>query len=244
MPSRASGGAASAPIALCGTPQRLVLVGKIPAAAEIAQILLPDEVANHTGTSTVPLRLRHGEEGAADVWVRIGRGTPPGSYAATMRIADKSYPIEIKIVPAPRVRARPTVLRFAGHPTGETEAQFIVMNDGNTDVTIPRYCAVGIYDDQGIDEAFAHTYRQNTDDPDKLLGQWLRKLREGRGGLLKIQITHGAGVLHPMTNRLIALTARLPSTVKPGHSYNGIWSLETLRQRIELTVSRRRGEIR
>ena len=95
------------------------------------------------------------------------------------------------------------------------------------------YCGKAYFD--GIELAFAQTYRLDTDDATQLVGQLLQKLREGHGGLLKIRID-GAGPLDAGANRVLTLRAHLAQKLKPGHSYHGSWRLEPLRIKVRVSV--------
>lgn len=116
--------------------------------------------------------------------LRLDATTPPGTYRATLESGERSEAVTIEVTPAPRLGAAPGVVRLAGAPGGTAEARIALTNRGNTSVAIPARAHVGLYDDDGIELAFADTYRQPQGDLEKVAGHWLRKLREGHGGLL------------------------------------------------------------
>jgi hypothetical protein len=221
-----------------GSPRRLTCYDNALPDTGRCEIVLPQNLRPFAEADTVELW----GEGClgADRRLRLclAAATPPGVYAAELRVAGKSSPAVLDIEPSRQVRMSPSSLNFEGPSGGAAEARCLVVNRGNVTVTIPKSVATGIYDNDGIETALADTYRQNTDDVQVLLGHLFRGLREGHGGLLKLHIGAGAGDIPPGTERTLLFRTKLPEKLKPGHSYHGIWKFDPMFYRINVKVQK------
>ena len=236
MPSAAR----SAPLRLFGPPNRLSFAGPELGESDSCAVILPDSLHRYAEGHAIPLPVRTGRSGAKGLRMRLARTTPPGSYAAELQVSGKSYPLTLDVASAPRLRIFPLSADFEGKSGGTAEVEINFANDGNVAIAVPETVAVGIYDDHGIEAAFADTYRQDSDNAEVLVGHWLRKLREGYGGLLKLHIVEGAGLLDPEERRVIKIRTTLPKKLKPRHSYHGIWEFGPVFYRIGVTVQQTR----
>ncbi|HUN43487.1 MAG TPA: hypothetical protein VMU81_24595 [Acetobacteraceae bacterium] len=223
--------------ALCGSPQRLVLTGELPRAP--VRIVLSDELAawSDRPVHAIATRDRH----RRPPLIRLGPFTPPGIYQATLESDGQRHPVTVTVAPAPMLSADPSGLLFAGPPGSGVTAHIALCNRGNTGVTIPTRAKVGLYDDDGLEFAFADTYRQKQSDPANLVGNWLQRLREGYGGLLRLDIVQGAGALEPGAARMLEVQATLPEQARARHAYHGIWSVGSLNCLVEVSVDRQPG---
>jgi hypothetical protein len=221
-----------------GLPHRLSLSDAALAGHERGEILLPPALAAHSAVATLSLPVRHRRGCGASVRLRLDPTAPAGRHRAELRLAEASFPVELDIAPAPRLRIFPPSADFAGRPGEEAAIEVALANIGNVPIELPARFATGIFDDDGLELAFAETYREDTDDPAQLLGCWLRALRCGYGGLLKLRIGAGAGILAPCTERTVTLRARLPERLKPGHSYHGIWKIGPVHYRLTVAVQK------
>ncbi|MBV9248456.1 MAG: hypothetical protein JO227_04320 [Acetobacteraceae bacterium] len=221
---------------LVGTPHRMVLIGEIPGESVDWRLVLSDELAAYGPGRLVPLRAR--QRKASPPRARLAPTTPPGAYAARLETEGHSHELTVEVAPAPRLRIVPASIRLSAPPGGTASAKAVLTNRGNTTFAVPSYLMVGLYDDDGIEFAFADTYRQNQDNAEKLFGHWLKKLREGYGGMLRLEVTEGAGSLGPGAARLLSFTGQLPQTLKSRHGYHGFWTLETSNILIEVSMQR------
>ncbi|MEA3037594.1 MAG: hypothetical protein QOE79_107 [Sphingomonadales bacterium] len=221
--------AAPAPI-FRGSPRRLS--SSHPAlAGRVGEIVLPDELAAEASGPAISLR---GSRAAARL--SLPSTSPPGRYAAQLRVGDETVPVELDIAPTPRLKVFPTSAHFAAGADSEASVDINVANVGNVAIDLPPRFVVGMFDDDGLEMAFVEAYREETDDPARLFGSFLRGLRSGYGGLLKLRIGKGAGSLAPGEERSLTLSAHLPETLKPGHSYHGIWKLGPVHYRITVAA--------
>ncbi|HXJ03436.1 MAG TPA: hypothetical protein VNH44_19605 [Micropepsaceae bacterium] len=226
------------PLSFRGTPRRLSLSNPELAGHECGEIVLPEELAAHGESSVIALPVRNSRLNGPSLKLRLDHATPAGKYQAQLRLSGKSVPVTLEIAPAPRLSVFPESANFAGKAGGESELDMTVVNKGNVAIELPERSIVGLFDDEGLEAAFAETYRQDTDDPVQLAGHWLRKLRDGYGGLLKLRIGSGSGSLPPDAERTIVVSAHLPENLKRGHSYHGIWEIGPVNYRVAVAVQR------
>jgi hypothetical protein len=221
---------------LFGTPRRMVLLGDLPAGGGWT-LLLPENLAAQNKHQVLRLpRLR--PVSARPPRFCLHEATPPGTYAATLESDHQAQPVTIEVTPAPRLSAIPGSVRFAAHAGAAAQARVAMTNRGNTDVVIPARGLVGLYDDDGIELAFAETYRQPQHEPDKLPGYWLSRLREGHGGMMRMDVSDGSGTLVPGASRMITVETTLSEHLRSGHSYHGFWKVGPLRLAIAVSVER------
>ena len=220
---------------LAGSPRRMVLVGVQPGAD--ARLVLPPE-ATPKGGDDRPPKLRVSRR-TGRVRVKLPRGTPPGVYQATLESEGSSHSVQVEVAPDARVRAYPTELAFTAAAGAEVKARATLLNEGNVTVKLPDHAFVGLFDDDGVEHAFADTYRQTTEDPIALLGHFIKALRdESYGGLLKLTVAEGAGELPPGAERSVRLTGALPGKLKPGRGYHGVLTLHGLNWSVTVQVDR------
>jgi hypothetical protein len=229
--------AATPPLRFRGAPQWLSLSSRSLEGHECGDLVLPDALAAHCGANP-SLPVRNSCVDGASLRLRLAPTAPPGRHRAELRLSGKSVPVEIDIAARPSLRAFPPTAHFDGIPGEDSTIEMDLANRGNVAVELPERSVVGIFDDIGLETAFAETYRLDSDDPVQLLGSWLRSLRGGYGGLLKLRVDSGAGPLEPGEERSFRLSAHFPESLKRGHSYHGVWKLGPLHHRITLTVQR------
>ncbi|HET9640762.1 MAG TPA: hypothetical protein VFP12_16325 [Allosphingosinicella sp.] len=228
---------ATPPLRFRGAPQWLSLSSPALAGHECGDLILPEALAAHCGAN-LSLPVRNSCAEGAYLRLRLAPTAPVGRHQAELRLSGKSVPVEIDIAARPSLRAFPPSAHFVGSPGEDPSVEIDLANRGNVAIDLPERSAVGIFDDIGLETAFAETYRSESDDPVQLLGSWLRSLRGGYGGLLKLRIDSGAGPLAPGEERSFRLSAHFPEGLKRGHSYHGVWKLGPLHHRITLAVQR------
>ena len=225
---------------MLGEPHRLAMGAAVFNGQTTATIDLPEGLADAHGarTITAAVRLRAGENGR--IRLRLAKTTPPGIYRAEVRTGDSATPIDIEVLPTRRLKVSPPGLRFSGAVGDDCRAAFILVNAGNAPFEVPERAHFGIYDNEGVETAFATAYREN-DEPMELIKTFVRKLRDGHGGLLKLRI-EGAGPVEPGGERMVVATARIHDRLKPGHAYHGVWKLQDLNYAVSVDVAGLAGE--
>ncbi|HEY4263986.1 MAG TPA: hypothetical protein VGM72_01605 [Micropepsaceae bacterium] len=229
------------PLSFRGTPRSLSLSNPALAGHECGELVLPEELAAHSESAVIKLPVHSRRSDGPSLKLRLDRGAPAGKYQAQLRLAGKSVPVTLDIAPAPRLSVFPLSADFTGKAGSDCELEMTLVNKGNVAIELPERSIAGIFDDEGLEAAFAETYRQDTDDPVQLVGHWLRKLRDGYGGLLKLRIGSGSVSLPPDTERTITVSAHLPESLKRGHSYHGIWEIGPVHYRVTVAISKDKG---
>ena len=231
-------GKASEIIQLRGAPRQVLLQSRLPALTQ-ADFLPDAALANIIGTHKHSLRIRKHDDGTIkQVKIRLPEATPPGRYAGTLKSGQQEFPIAIDVQEKQRLQIAPVSLQLRGKPGEKIHAQLLLINKGNVSINIPERDVIGIYDDDGMEVAFAATYRLETDDPLVLLKSFIGKMREGHGGLVKIRVSEGAGALPPATQKSIALEISLSDTAKANHQYHGVWSLGSVEYALTIAVNK------
>jgi hypothetical protein len=227
---------AAAPLVFRGSPRRLKLLSNVPDSKDLE--FEPDKSLTHyVTTGRQPFRQKKNRAGELqDLRVKLNANTPPGLYMATVKTKGKSLPVEIHVEEHTRVTVTPTRLSISGKSGSKVTISAMFINRGNTAIEIPRTDAIGIYDDKGLETAFASTYRQDSEDINELLKHFIGKLRAGHGGLLKLRLTKGYGLLEPEERALVEIEAQIPSRLKPGHHFHGVWRVASINFAIKLAV--------
>ena len=89
--------------------------------------------------------------------------TPPGLYHAILKTDDRQMSIEINVETRPLPVFLPSKLSLTGAPGDKIKSSVQIVNRGNADFDLPDTAAVGVYDNLGIETAFASTYRQDSE---------------------------------------------------------------------------------
>lgn len=214
--------ASNAVIHFIGPPSRLRWAAadtKPVAEASTVRLAQPAQLAH----LAQPLSFKRGRD-PAHARLRLDPATPPGTYTALLESADgKQQEVTLSVEAHPRLRVVPSALRLTGSPGAEVSTRLLVENRGNTDIDIGNSLVTGVFDDDGIETAMASTYRMETDDLNKLVGNVFSRLREAHGGLLRLRVTEGGDVpLKPNERRVIGLATTLNSKLARGHRYHGV----------------------
>ena len=210
-------------------------VGALPLDGDL-ELVLEKALGPFAAGAALPLKIRSRAGGAPYMALRLPRQTPPGRYLGQVRAGKKKIKAEVEVAGSMRLAAHPSVITLHGKTKGKAKVTMSVENRGNLTANIPETAGVGIYDDDGIETAFASTYRQDLEKPLDLLGHFIGKLQQGHGGLLKLHIREGAGPLAPGDRRLLSIDTTLAAKLLAKHSYHGVWSLENLNLAVEVTV--------
>lgn len=221
---------AATPLVFRGAPRRLLLQNAPP---EIDQFEFePDErLSPFLGSPQRSVRTKTNRAGKLQKFkLRLDPLTPPGQYHAVLKTSDGPLPIEINVETDSRAVILPSMLSLTGSPGDKIKLNLQFTNQGNTGFDIPKTASVGVYDNNGIESAFASTYRQDTENFEELATHFVKMLRDGHGGMVKLRILEGHGALAPAARSMVIIELQLPSKLKPGHHYHGRWrsSLFTL----------------
>jgi hypothetical protein len=125
----------------------------------------------------------------------------------------------------PRLRVLPATLRLAAAAGAKASAELLLENRGNVPVEIGAVLVAGLFDDDGIEAAMAAAYNLEAKDVNQIVGHAFERLRQAHGGLLKLRVLRGAGVLAVGERRLLEIETRLGAKLAAGHGYHGVLEL-------------------
>lgn len=183
------------------------------------------------GADGAPLRLAPAPVGlvvganvalAANIRLRLDRGTPPGRYSGAIRLAGLTRPVEIEVAPdtALAIRPDPVVVDAALGRAGQVAASF--ENRGNTTLTLDltgRY-PLG-------EELALGTRRLPEGDGFEGLGRLLERLPglASRPALLDVgevglAMPDGPVALAPGASATVAVDVALPEALSPTKRYH------------------------
>jgi hypothetical protein len=221
---------------LVGAPRQLTYSGSGLPAGQSCELVLPPSLQSYADrpVKSLPIRKRRGGEGR--LCLRLADATPPGHYAAELRIAGNAYPVALDIQPALRLSISPRSADFQGKPGTSAAAELSLSNNGNVPIMVPETAIVMLNDDQEIEAALADIFGQDSDDAQALVGRLLRGLRARYAGPLELRIAEGAGLVEPGQQRTLNVTTKIPKNLKPGRSYDGTWEIGPLRHRVNVSV--------
>ena len=224
-----------------GPPRRIILQSALPEIDE-TEFKPSKELDSFIEDAPNAFRLKRNREGKiSDLKIKLSSSTPPGQYKAELKTEAGRIPIEIHVEEHRRVTLSPPQLTFAGAPGEKVRIRALFINKGNVAFDIPKTSSLGIYDDDGIETAFASTYRKNFENTDEFLGHFIKKVRDGHGGLLKLRIVEGSGALLPDSRSSVIIEAQLPSKLRSMHHYHGVWSTSLFEQAVQVSTTTSKG---
>jgi hypothetical protein len=174
--------------------------------------------------------------GTSYVRLSLPQTTPPGTYDGTMRLGETEVPVVAEVEPYPSLQLAPTQLQLEAEPGAQVEAHVTAFNDGNVSLEIGATHALGLFDVVGAERGIRAAFTADTEKGQRRLDRLVDELAESDGGLVRLQVTEGAGVLEPAELHQLRLVFRLSEDLEPGHTYSGTWALHNLRYYVRVVV--------
>ena len=219
-----------------GPPRRLVATGDVPQLADDAQITGP--LAEHLTKGRAGLRVgRAGRRDRPRLRLRLDPRTPPGDYDGTLQAGTESFPVVARVLPETRVSVLAGDLEFAGAQGTRATATLALANEGNTEIRLPRVLAIGLFDDGGLETAFAASYAKPVTGIDQFVEVFHSKLREAHSGLVKLAVTRGYGTHPPGACFAAEFALDVAEPLKAGHRYHGVASTDFADLAISVSVT-------
>ncbi|RDH84492.1 MAG: hypothetical protein DIZ80_03160 [endosymbiont of Galathealinum brachiosum] len=221
-----------------GPPGRLLLHSSLPSVYGID--FKPDKkLSSVIGNTKSVFKFRSDNSGELKkLKVRLSPNIEPGLYHALLETQEGPITVDIDVEPRKRLTMSPVQMSLNGSPGDKVKIYVLFSNKGNVPLSIIKSDSIGIYDDDGIETAFASTYRMESKDLAEIFSNFSEKLRDGHGGLLKLRVLEGSGELKPGACRSVLIEVQLPSKLKPGHSYHGVWSLNSSEYAVTVTANK------
>jgi hypothetical protein len=222
-------------ITLRGAPRRLVAV--VPFATPSQSLLrvtleLPGEVAVLRAV-IAPF----GRE-TSEIRLQLPRETPPGTYRGKATVGEKTRHLLVEVEPVLHLRVQPGRTVLAAEPGGRAEIRVTVLNAGNTAFEVERVIELELEDGEGQDRALGRALRADLTEGETRVDRFFEELREGYGGVARLAVTQGDGVLEPGRSCELVALLDIPVTVQARHAYSGTWQLGDAAHLIDVEVTK------
>lgn len=229
----------AATIQMSGSPRHLIVHGEIPDGLTKDFSVSFDSGKYPVDEKKCRFSVRKDKQGLLkNLKARLPAETPPGKYKAAIKCETKKFDVDIEVQEKVRLKIDPINIHLTGKPCEKVVITFVFTNKGNVAINIPEKSIVGVYDDDGVESAFASAYKMDSNDFMELMQKFIEKLRSGHGGLLKVRVLEGAGKLAPDTRHSVRTEFQIPDGAKRGHKYHGVWSVGPAEYAITLTVTK------
>jgi len=224
------------PLIFRGPPAKLILHSALPNVCAV-NLVPDDKLSSLIGHSKSIFKCRNNQHGELKkLKIRLSPNFKPGLYHAEFETEQGVIPVDIDVEPLPRLTMSPVQVSISGKSGDKVQVHLLFENKGNVPLCIEKSYQLGVYDDDGIETAFASTYRMDTHDLTKLVANFMHKIREGHGGLLKMRVLKGSGNIGLAEVRSVLVEASLSSKLKAGHHYHGVWSLNSSEYAVTVNV--------
>ncbi|MGQ0649319.1 MAG: hypothetical protein ACT4P7_17340 [Gemmatimonadaceae bacterium] len=172
------------------------------------------------------------------VSTHLPRHTPPGRYEGTALVDGVERPVIYEVEPDMFLRLLPERLVLRVAPGAKLSREITLLNLGNVAVEVRGAYMFGLFDVSGVERAVARTLGEERPDPTGAVDRFVSMLSEEHGGMVRVKVDDGAGILQPGESRVLSLGLALPDRIRPGHTYWGTWPLEYLRYYVRIHVER------
>lgn len=166
----------------------------------------------------------------------LPESTPPGTYEGTAQIGGESYPIKVEVEPYPYLVISPRQLLLQIRPGADTTVDLTLVNSGNVPCEITKTHAFGIFDVKGVENSIGTALRDSKEKGQGRLNRLIDEVADHHGGLVRVTINEGVGVIKPGEFRNLRATLRLSDRLKPGYTYWGTWPLFNLKYYVRVYV--------
>lgn len=157
--------------------------------------------------------------------LRLDRMTPPGTYKGTVEIQKQNLPLVVEVESSKQIQLFPKYANLEAHPEERKRFCLTIINTGNVPFEIPRKDAFGLYDQMGVDMAVGKVFKKRNDKSKNSVDYLMKKLQDGYGGIVVLELKSCAGKLEPGESRELSIEIHMPDDVIPGRSYWGLWKI-------------------
>ncbi len=189
--------------------------------------------------AAAPLTVQTEPIGSSATRLRFSlpEATPPGVYEGTVRIGKETYPITVEVEPQAYLVVSPRQLIVQAAAGAEVTADLTIVNSGNVPCEITKTHAFGLFDVKGADRAIGAALADPEVKGQARLGRLMDEAADNHGGLVRVAVRDGAGVVEPGELRTLQVTLHFSERLKPGHTYWGTWPLHNLEYYVKIDVS-------
>lgn len=187
-----------------------------------------------------------GQTGDIAVKLQIDPRTPPGRYAAALRMGGTEVPVELLVPEERRVHLRPGVIAASVQPGQEMTHQIAVENDGNVPIMLHDPDAVALQPAEALHELVRRALQQvDSDDPDafqrSLVARGRELIQADRSRLVLARLDGGLRELPPGGRTLVTLRFRVPQKLDRGQVYQMHFKLAGVPVQFQLHYPRSNG---
>lgn len=169
--------------------------------------------------------------------IKLPLSTPPGAYKGSVQVGDNEVPILVDVEARPRLRLFPRSLKASVTPGAVVNANFTVLNTGNSSVVIEKEYRFCVFERGGIDRAFFVALATEQATSDRRIDRLVNELAISHGGRVRLEIESGDGELATGQARDLRVVLRLSDRLRPGQTYSGTWKIENTGVSIGLVVT-------
>lgn len=169
--------------------------------------------------------------------LRLDRMTPPGIYQGTVEIQKQHIPLVVEVESRRQLRLFPKLANLEASPGSQQKFRLTMINLGNVPFTIPKLAAFGLYDQMGVDTAVGKVFKKKSAEQGSLVEHLMAQLQQGYGGIVKLDLSEGAGDLKPGDVRELEIDIHIPDEVVPDRSYWGLWKICDYNFKFEIDIT-------
>jgi len=238
----------STPVQLRGHPGQLSTVLRLPprAVASRASSRSSSCSVNLQGVDVRWASIREigsASPGLSVLRIKLPVATPPGAYKGTVLVGDNEVPIVVDIEPRPRLRLFPRSFKASVAPGAVLNANFTVLNTGNSSIAIEKEYRFCVFERGGIDRAFYVALASDQVPSERRIDRLVNELSASHGGRVRLEIESGEGELAPGEARDLRVALRLSDRLRAGQTYSGTWKIENTGVSIALLVTGKIQEV-
>lgn len=187
-----------------------------------------------------------GQSGEIAVRLQIDPRTPPGRYAASLRMGETEVPVEILVPEERLVRLSPNVIAAPIQPGVEMTHQIAVENAGNVPIQLHDPDAAALQPVEALHDLLRRALKEtNSDDPDEFQRSLVARGREmvqtDRSRLVLARLDGGPREIPPGGSALVTLRFRVPPKLDRGQEYQMHFRLAGVPMQFQLHYPRSNG---
>jgi hypothetical protein len=206
-----------------GAPDDMEGIVQIPFNQVVSEPLLLELKAP---TVEAPITLQAEAAGPSLTWLRLElpEATPPGTYQGTVNIASRKYQSIVDVMPHTNFLLIPDQLSLNVNP-GDRATVRLTASHG-----------FGLFDLEGAEKGIRTALTSTSVKGQERFNQLIEGVARGHGGLVRLVVRDGAGLIGPDESRTLLLELSIPKQLNPGHIYEGTWPLANLNYYIYIKV--------
>ena len=232
--------AARSPLRFRGSPRIVEGLAPLTTRQALTASLSLDLKLPQAVQQAAPLTLQTAPVGSSATQLRFSLPelTPPGTYEGTVQIGGESYPIIVEVEPHPYLIISPRQLLLQVVAGTEAMVELTLVNSGNVPCEITKAHVFGLFDVDGVERSIGAALGDSVEKGQGRLNRFLDEVADNHGGLVRVNMREGAGIIEPGEMRNLQAMLRFSDRLKPGRTYCGTWPLFNLEYYVQVNVAR------